>query len=81
METRDKIQIGQIVPVKEYNQLAENKWVQRSDEARIKNQPRPNLCFFVFTDRRGNYRTRGFVKRTAHDSWLFAKTKKELLLK
>jgi len=79
MTTRDDIQIGQVVQVKLYNQLAEKKWSKRFEEAHKNNQPKPNLCFYVFTDKKGNYRTRGFVKRTHNDGWNYYKTKREAL--
>lgn len=67
----------EVLPVKEYNRRAKARWDARIAEWKQKpiGAPMPQLVFFMFSDSRGNYRTRGFVASVA-DAHYWAETKK-----
>ena len=70
------IKTGTILPVKEYNQLQESKWRKDCKEHDSSKGGMPQLAFYVFSTRKGNYRKSGFVVKTERGARLF-KTKKE----
>lgn len=76
----EDIQIGQILPVAEFNKLAEDKWQRRCDENRGTNNPMPQLAFYVFADRNGNYKKSGFVLKTSKDGYRLFKLKRTAVL-
>ncbi len=76
----EDIKIGQVLPVTEFNKLAEDKWRRRCDENRATNNPIPYLGFYVFTNSKGNYKTRGFVMKTHKDDYQLYKLKREAIV-
>lgn len=69
-----------ILPVKEYNRQAMNRWNQRIAEWKTKpiGTPMPQLAFFVFQNRDGSYRRTGFIASViGQDAHYFGRTRKE----
>ena len=75
-----EMHVGQILPVKLYNQLMENKWREDYRFASESNSSfRPQLAFYLFFDTKGNKRQKGYVLIYQEGS-LCRKTKRECLI-
>mgnify|MGYP003421388817 FL=1 len=73
------MEIGEIMQVAKFNVMRQQQWNKDYDEASKKysgSTARPQLAFYVFTDKNGNYLKRGFVLKYERDSYMVLKTKK-----
>jgi hypothetical protein len=80
------MEIGQIMPVARFNELAQQKWNKDYDNAveEAKNGKRnwgnlPQLAFYLFFDKKGNPRKRGYVVKTAKNSYMCRSKKSECI--
>ena len=71
------MEIGQVLPVKEYNRLMKTKWHNDYDKSKI--HERPQLAFYCFFTNVGNYREFGYVGKYKRGV-IWRRTKKEILL-
>ncbi len=78
-----EIEVGQIIPVEQYNRIMERKWntdySATMDEVRTGKRhltELPQLAFYLFFDKNGNKRKRGYVLNYENGS-LCRKTKRE----
>jgi len=73
--------MGQILPVSEYNRRDMNKWHEDVEKwkGNNSNQIIPQVAFRGFRSQKtGELKKHGFVARVGADHFRFAKTKKEL---
>lgn len=77
------MKIGQIIPVEQYNRIMERKWntdyLAVMDEVSVGKRhltELPQLAFYLFFDKNGNKRKRGYVLNYENGS-LCCKTKRE----
>lgn len=78
------MEIGEILQVKKFNEQARLKWNKNYDAVMrdIKAGTRtvgelPQLAMYLFFDKRGNARDRGYVLKYAEDAYLCQATKRE----
>ncbi len=81
-----ELQIGQIVSVTEYNEIMQRKWKSDfnkfTEQARLGNRSwseAPQLAFYLFFDKNGEPRKRGYVLKYKEGVMCF-KTKRECIL-
>jgi hypothetical protein len=74
------IRIGQIVPVSEFNSLAEQDWHSAVGDFEFGKGGFPALSMYQFINQNtGSPKKVGFVGRTSRDGWIWGRTKREVM--
>nr|WP_298659527.1 hypothetical protein [uncultured Flavobacterium sp.] len=80
------MEIGQIMQVEKYNQLSAKQWEsdyeKAMEECKKGNRPLgslPQLAMYLFYNKQGNVRKRGYVARTEKNTFICRSTKRQCI--